>query len=297
MITEAVNNTVPLTVRPAPQHVAEPSIGALLLEAGKITAEDAERVLRHQKERGLRFGEAAVELKICNDEDIRQVLARQFQYPYLQAGEGNYPPFLVAAYSPFTPEVESLRNLRSQLMLRWFETGRRGLAVIGLGEDGGAASRLTSNLAVVFSQLGEQTLVVDGNLRNPSQHSTFNLTARQGLSDILAQRGSEETVRRIEDFLNLSVLPAGTTPPNPQELLNRSLFNDLNSALSARFDVVLYDTPPVALGSDGYTIASRVGGAVLVARKNKARLNELRDAAAMLKQNGAAVVGTVLVEG
>ena len=78
---------------------ADSSIGCLLLEAGKLTAENAERVLRMQKELGIRFGEAAQRMGLVNEADIAQVLARQFDYPYLQPGEGNCSPHLVASRS------------------------------------------------------------------------------------------------------------------------------------------------------------------------------------------------------
>lgn len=280
------------SIRPA----ADRSMGMLLLEAGKITAEDADRVTRHQALRGIRFGEAAVELKVVGHEDVRQVLAKQFQYPYLREGEAAFPEHLVAAYQPFSPAVESLRDLRSQLVLRWFGTGRRALAVIGVGTDGRAASQLTSNLAVVFSQLGEQTLVMDCNLRAPVQHDTFRVDGRQGLSDVLAQRDSGETVRRIEPFPNLSVLPSGTPPPNPLELLNRPAFRALCDDLSARYDVVLCEAPPTGAGTDCFAVAARVGGAVLVAHKDATRHADLRAATARLRQNGVVLVGSVLAE-
>lgn len=276
--------------------IAERSIGMLLLEAGKISAEDAERVIRHQKERGVRFGDAALELGILEPEDIRQVLARQFHYPYLRKGEADFPAQLIAAYEPFSPEVEALRALRSQLMLRWFDTGRRALAMIGVGADGMAASLLTSNLAVVFSQLGEQTLVMDCNLRSPRQHDTFRLPGRQGLSDVLAQRASGDPICRVPHFVDLSILPSGTEAPNPLELLNRSSFQTLCAEVTSRYDVVLCETPPTGAGTDCFTVAARAGGAVLVATKDVTRQADLRAAARQLAQNGVTLVGTVLAQ-
>src|SRR5471032_2598092 len=123
------------------------SIGGLLLESGKITPENAERVLRMQKELGIRFGEAAQRLGLITEADIQQVLARQFDYPYLQAGQGNYSPRLLAAYQPFSPQVEALRAIRSQLMLRWFARGRKSLVILGV-DGGDGASLFAANLAV-----------------------------------------------------------------------------------------------------------------------------------------------------
>lgn len=274
---------------------ADSSIGGLLLESGKITPENAERVLRMQKELGIRFGEAALRLGLITEADIQQVLARQFDYPYLQIGEAKYSEKLVAAYQPFTPQVEALRAVRSQLMLRWFARGRKSLVVLGI-DSGDGASLFAANLSVVFSQLGESTLLVDANLRSPSQHTIFDLKSRQGLSDMLAGRAELDAVAKVESFVSLSVLAAGTLPPNPQELLSRSSFGQLNSKLESHYDVVLYDTPAFNSGADAIAVIARAGGVLLVARKNH---TQLADISAMMEQVancGAEVVGSVLVD-
>jgi chain length determinant protein tyrosine kinase EpsG len=267
----------------------------LLLESGKITPESAERVLRMQKELGIRFGEAAQRLGLITEADIQQVLARQFDYPYLQPGEAKYPDTLVAAYQPFSHQVEILRAVRSQLMLRWFARGRRGLAVVGLNS-GDGVSLFTANLGVVFSQLGERTLLVDANLRRPHQSTVFDLKTPQGLSDMLAGRAQLDAIQKIPSFVDLSVLAAGTVPPNPQELLSRNVFAELHVQLEANFDVVLYDAAAYALGSDALEIARRVGGALVVVRKNHTSQPALQAMVEQLTRGGAEVVGTVLID-
>lgn len=286
-------------IAPHPQAAAAPaggpSIGGLLLESGKITPENAERVLRMQKELGIRFGEAAQRLGLITEADIEEVLARQFDYPYLQHGTGAFSDKLIAAYQPFGPQVETLRAIRSQLMLRWFARGRKALVVVSVNPDDNAAI-FAANLAVVFSQLGEQTLLVDANLRTPHQQEVFGLKGRQGLSDVLAGRADLDAIARIDSFVALSVMSAGTLPPNPQELLSRTSFNVLNEQIGSRYDVVLYDVAPFASGSDALAIASRVGGVLLVARNNHTGLAELAAFAEQLERNGVEIVGSVLQE-
>ncbi len=271
------------------------SIGGLLLESGKITPENAERVLRMQKELGIRFGEAAQRMGLIDEADIQHVLARQFDYPYLRAGEGNCSPHLVAAYDPFSPQVETLRAVRSQLMLRWFNRGHKSLTVVGV-EPGDGASLFAANLAVVFSQLGERTLLVDANLRTPSQHDVFSIKGRQGLSDVLAERADLGVIHHVESFVDLSVMTAGTLPPNPQELLSRRRFATLTSELEARYDVTLYDVAAATRGLDALVLAARSGGVLIVARKNKTHLGDINVLAEQVEQNGAQVVGSVLVD-
>ncbi|WP_230538421.1 chain length determinant protein tyrosine kinase EpsG [Janthinobacterium sp. FW305-129] len=284
-----LNNTAPLV------RGADSSIGGLLLESGKITPENAERVLRMQKELGIRFGEAALRLGLITEADIEQVLARQFDYPYLQPGAGKYPQELVAAYQPFSHQVETLRAVRSQLMLRWFARGSKSLVVLGM-EPGDGASLFAANLAVVFSQLGEHTLLVDANLRAPRQHEIFDLKTRQGLSDVLAGRAELDIIAKVESFVALSVLAAGTLPPNPQELLSRTSFVTLNKQLESRYDVVLYDVPAYATGSDALAVAARAGGVLLVARKNKTPMAEVAAMSEQMTHSGAQVVGSVMVD-
>jgi protein-tyrosine kinase len=271
------------------------SIGALLLAARKITPENADQVLRMQKETGMRFGEAAQRLGLVTDADIAQVLARQFDYSYLEPGKGPFPEELVAAYQPFSPQVETLRAVRSQLLLKYFAGHRKSLVVLGVSS-GDGASLFAANLAVVFSQLGQRTLLVDANLRKPRQHEIFALKGRQGLSDVLAGRSGLDVVSKIEEFVDLSVLGAGTLPPNPQELLSRGTFGALNAQLESQYDVVLYDVPSVELGSDALMAAARSGGALLVVRRDKTALADVALLREQVERSGADVVGAVMVD-
>ncbi|WP_305821847.1 chain length determinant protein tyrosine kinase EpsG [Massilia brevitalea] len=280
---------------PLPVDPLDSSMGALLVDAGKLTLEGAERALRMQKDLGIRFGEAAVRLGLVSEDDVQEALARQFAYPYLPKGQANLSPRLVAAYEPFSPQVESLRAIRSQLMLRWFARGHRALAVLGADPEDGAAL-FAANLAVVFSQLGEQTLLVDANLRAPRQHEVFGLRARQGLSDLLAGRADLDVVLRVGGFVDLSVLPAGTLPPNPQELLSRDTFRTLDASLASRYDVVLYDLAPFGAGADALAVAARAGGVLLAVHKDHTRVAQLARMAEQLAEAGAEVVGAVVME-
>jgi protein-tyrosine kinase len=290
-----MNQAIP-PVSVLPLHAArESSMGRILLDMGKIKPEDAERILRQQKEKGMRFGEAAQSLGLITDADIQQVLARQFDYPYLQPGQGNFAPELVAAYQPFSEQVETLRAIRSQLMLRWFANGRKTLAIASVNP-GEGASLFAANLAVVFSQLGEHTLLVDANLRKPRQQQIFNLPGKQGLSDILAGRAELDAIAKVDSFVDLSVLQAGTLPPNPQELVSRSSFGEVTNNVTNLFDVVIYDVSAFSAGADALAIAARAGGVLLVVRKNMTSLADISAVADQLGRVGAEVVGSVMVD-
>jgi protein-tyrosine kinase len=268
-------------------------IGRLLIQLGKISFEDTDKILRAQQEHGLLFGDAALKLGLIREADISQVLALQFNYPYLQPGQGNYSEDLVAAYQPFSKQVEALRALRSQLMVRWFNEGYKSLAIVSPNA-GEGVSYLAANLAVMFSQLGERTLLVDANMRDPRQHKMFNLKDNRGLSDIIAGRAGLEVVSKIEFFEDLSVLGAGTIPPNPQELLNRARFTHFINYSSSKFDVIIVDASPANTSADAQVTVAHCGGALLVSRLNHTRLADITEVRNQIAVTGARVVGAVI---
>jgi len=271
------------------------SIGAILIDTGRLSAENAERILRVQKEQGTRFGDAAIKLGLLTEDDVRFALSSQFDYPYLPAGDNSVSHELVAAYKPFSPVVEQLRALRSQLMLRWFDTEaqRKMLAIISPGVAEGR-SFIAANLAIVFSQLGERTLLIDANLRAPRQHDLFRLGHSAGLSGMLAGRAIAEAVVRVPSLLGLSVLPAGVVPPNPQELLGRPAFIDTLQSISRDFDVIIIDTPAGEKYADAQTISVRAGAALMLSRNNRTSLKDVVQLSRSIQQSGTTVIGSIL---
>ena len=268
-------------------------IGRMLIQQGKISIEDTEKIIRAQEKDGLQFGDAAIKLGLITEADVRQVLALQFNYPYLQPGQGSYSEELVAAYQPFSQQVEALRALRSQLMMRWFNESNKALAIVSANA-GEGGSYLAANLAVMFSQLGERTLLVDANMRDPRQHVIFNLKENRGLSDIIAGRAGLDVVSHVEHFEDLSVVGAGTIPPNPQELLSRASFSYFMNQAANQYDVVLVDTPPATGSADAQAIVTRCGGALLVSRLNRTRLADITEVRNQIAVTGALVVGAVI---
>lgn len=275
------------------------SIGAILIDSGRLSPEDAEAVLRLQKERGLRFGDAAIALGLVGPEDIQHALSCQYDYPYLPSGDRRIDADVIAAFQPYSPVVEQLRVLRSQLMLRWYDplAESKTLAVVSPANREGR-SFTAANLAVVFSQLGEHTLLIDADLRNPHQHELFRLPAQFGLSSVLSDRCRlDQALVRIDGLRALSVLPAGPKPPNPQELLGRVTFSALISQVQAQFDVVIIDTPAAAASADALTVAARCKSALVVARRDATGARALRRMASAMQQTGVRLVGSVMNKG
>jgi len=270
-------------------------IGGILIDAGRLKLEDAERILHLQREQGLLFGDAALKLGLLTEADIQFALSRQFNFPYLVRGESKVSEDLIAAYARAGPQLEALRALRSQLMLRWFDNDptRKALAIVS-GERREGRSYIAANLAVVFSQLGQHTLLIDADMRNPSQHNLFGIDNSGGLSEALSGRGGPVTIRHISGLPELWVLPSGASPPNPLELLARPRFPQLLAELGQKFDVILLDSPAATDYADAQTLAVRAGAALIVARKNATRMWQVRGVSDSVAQGNATIVGTVL---
>jgi protein-tyrosine kinase len=296
MLPKHTDNVLPMdsVSRPAGMTTGR-AIGAILIDEGKLTAPDAEQVLKRQRELGWRFGEAAIELNLITDADLREALAKQYEFPYLVSGPEGVSKELIAAWDPFHPVVEELRGVRTQLLVRWFNpgAGRRTLAVTSPSA-GEGRSFVTANLAVVFSQLGQRTLVIDADFRAPRQQVIFNVSDRFGLSSVLSGRSDLSAAGPVAGLTGLAVLPAGPLPPNPLELLSRASFAALLTRAQAEYDVILIDTPPVTEYADACVVTFRAGDALMLSRKDRTRLADTERAMRELSDASARVVGTLV---
>ncbi len=271
------------------------SIGDILVLSGRLKTADIARIVRHQDAESLAFGEAAVSLNILTQQDIDYALAKQFDYAYLASPDIRLSEELVAAYKPFSKVGENLRAVRSQLLLRWFNQDklRKFLAIVSPAK-GDGRSFIAANLAVMFAQQGQRTLLIDANLRNPRQEQLFKLGKSKGLSVYLSGRANLEVIQTVPGINNLSVIVAGPSAPNPQELLGRKTFKQLMNDVANNFDIVLIDTPAANEYSDAEIIASQVGAAMLVARENVSLMSQTTNIINRLQDNGVTVVGSIL---
>jgi protein-tyrosine kinase len=279
-------------------HNAGRSIGAILVDAGRLSAQDAEQIIRLQSEGGLRFGEAGLQLGLITEGDILFALSLQFNHPYLHPGPRlSLSEQLVAAYRPFSSEGEQIRTLRSQLQMRWFDEQRtnRSLTVISPDRSEGR-SYIAANLAIAFAQVGERTLLIDGDMRSPRQHRLFKLDNERGLSRLLAGRVDDRVVNFINGLPGLGVLTAGPLPPNAMELLSRHGFEEILAKSMASFDVVIIDTPAASAGPDAQLLSRVAGGALAVARTNQTKNTLFRRMVDEMSNTGTHIVGSVLLD-
>ncbi len=275
------------------------SIGDILVATGRLSSADSSVIMEYQRQHQIQFGDAALALKLLTKDDIDFALARQFDYTYLGQEDTSLSPDLVAAYKPFGAICENLRAVRSQLMLRWFNTDplRKVLAIVSPAK-GDGRSFISANLAIVFAQQGQRTLLLDADLRTApgtGQKVLFKLGKSAGLSGILAGRAALEVAASpVPSLPGLTVLPTGAVPPNPQELLGRPEFGQLLGSVAQRFDVIIIDTPAGGDYADAEIIAARAGAGVMLARKNKSLLPDVTRLAGRLQEGGVTLVGSVL---
>jgi protein-tyrosine kinase len=278
--------------------VAKRSLGTILIECGKLTAENADYILGVQgKQGGVRFGEAARMLGLLTDDDIQFALARQYGYPCLRPDESDISEELVAAYQPRSQQVEALRALRSQLIQRCLgqEGTTKSIAIVSPGRREGR-SCLAANLAVVFSQLGQSTLLIDADMRHGRQHQLFDVDNSAGLSSVLSGRIETAPVAQLTDLAALSILPVGPLPPNPQELLGGINFLNLLDKFSTTFDVVIIDTPAAVDYADAQMISALAGGALMLVRQDHTNVKDANGLREQMRQFNVSVIGAVLSE-
>ncbi len=279
---------------PKAPTLVDTRLGELLQNDGTLTEHDIKVILAAQRDSGDRFGEVASRLGLASEQDVRRALARQIEFPVLRPGESDLSPLLIAAYQPYSRRAEELRTLRSELMLRWFGRNNRVLAVIE-PRPGNGCSVLAANLAVAFAQLGERTLLIDANLRTPSQHVLFGVASQYGLVDCIKGGESIESVlTQVPGFSSLSLLCAGDRPPNPQELLGRVSFGYFMETALVRFDVVIVDTPPLRECADAQLVASRARGAILAIKRHNTRLADVVRVKAQLESAEVSLLGAVI---
>lgn len=204
---------------------------------------------------------------------------------------------LVALERQFDAPAESFRVLRTHIMARHVEEGRRALAVCAASPEVGCTF-VSTNLAVALSQIGVNTLLIDGNIRTPGVGNYFQPSSPVvGLAECLSP-GASEYANYIEaDVLpNLSIMFSGAIPPNPQELLASERFVDLMSFCLRDYDMTIVDTPPANSCADVNRISSVVGYSLVVARRHRTFVNDLKVLVRQLESDRAMVVGSVLTD-
>ena len=281
-------------------RVVDRSIGDFLRERLKLTDAQIDDILRYQREHHLRFGDAAIALRLGSGADVVWALSRQFHYPYaVESDAAELNRELTVAIDPFSEEAEIFRDIRSQLLMSVMAPEQRtaALAVVSPGI-GDGKSFFAANMAVSFSQVGGRTLLIDADMRTPRQHELFGVPNGMGLSNILAGRADADTevIQQTAALPNFFLLAAGAIPPNPLELIQRPAFSLLMQELRSKFDHVVVDTPAASHGADCRVLAAKCGAALVIGRRDASRITAMHKLLSQLGKSQTKLAGVMINE-
>jgi chain length determinant protein tyrosine kinase EpsG len=282
---------------PSGQH--RDPVGETLVDAGLIKVADVEKIADIAAKRGIRFGQAAVESGYVSEPELAVALAQRQHYPLLDKGANAVAREVIAAFDKDHPFMDDLRVLRSQIKARFLKSGidaRRVIAVVS--QDRGEGKSFTAaNLAVSFAQLGERTLLIDGDMRNGRLHALFNVANDVGLTNVLASENDPmDVLKPVPGLENLTVIPSGPEVASPSDLLARDTMTYLLDIFARAFDIIIVDTPNASGKPDASLIVASTKGYVIVARENKSLISAVEKLATTMNSLDATLIGSVLVK-
>ena len=201
---------------------------------------------------------------------------------------------LITITNPRSPISEAYRTLRTNLEFTSLDKPIRSMVVTSAAPEEGKSTTL-ANLAVAVAQSGRKVILVDCDLRRPALHQIFDARSAPGFTDmmrddaLMSQPPLQETA-----VPNLYLLPSGTLPPNPAELLGSRRMSEVIAALQQHAEMVLFDAPPVIAVTDAAVLASKVDAVLLVVSAGKTKREHAKKAKALLDKVNAHLIGTVL---
>lgn len=200
---------------------------------------------------------------------------------------------LYVKFYPNSVIAEAFRSLRTNLVLTNIDKGLHSI-VITSAERGEGKSTVCANLAVIMAQAEKKVLLIDCDLRLPSQDKLFNLPRNGGLTSIIGHLKDEGELIFEESLPGLTVIGSGPPPPNPSEFLGSARFRSFLRRAEKHYDMVIIDAPPIGLVTDAAILSSLVDGTALVLDAQYGHRNVAIRAKAALDQVNANVIGVVL---
>jgi capsular exopolysaccharide synthesis family protein len=179
---------------------------------------------------------------------------------------------------------ESYKTLRTAVLLSSGSEPPRNILVTSMAPEEGKT--VTSvNLAATIARSGYSVLLIDSDLRKPRIHSLFGMNNLSGLSTYLAGATQDITTVFKNPMINLTVVPSGPTPPNPSELLGSNRMNELLNILNEKFDLIIWDSPPMMTVTDSLILNRVLDGTIIVTRSGKTTYDIVRRGLKLLQGN------------
>ncbi|MBR2929891.1 MAG: CpsD/CapB family tyrosine-protein kinase [Clostridia bacterium] len=190
---------------------------------------------------------------------------------------------------------EAYKLLRTNLSFSLPEEGKCRIIGITSSIRGEGKSTTSVNLSYALAQTGKRVLLVDADLRLPSIAKKLDIPGTPGVTDMLIMaEGSEGAIRRMPDVDCWHVIPAGSIPPNPTEILGSSKMADFIGELSGQYDYIIVDFPPVNIVSDALVASSMLDGILVVVRSEYSSRRELSKCVKHLELSGVKILGFVI---
>ena len=239
--------------------------------------------------------------KIRSPESLQQVLDTTFlgavpTIPQQHEENGRFDSQLITANNPRHPISEAYRIIRTNLQFSNIDAANDTLLITSPGPSGGKSTTV-ANLAITMAQTSRSVLVVDADLRKPTQHHLFELQYAKGLSDaLLNPTDCPLQYTYPVGVPNLHLMPSGVIPPNPAELLGSQRMQELILQLEKHFDVVIFDTPPLLAVSDSAILANRIKNTILVVNAKRTTQSSLMQATSALDKVNGCLLGIIMNE-
>lgn len=195
---------------------------------------------------------------------------------------------------PRSIEAESYRKLRTNIQYSSIDKDIKSIVVTSAGPKEGK-STVSANLALSFAQNGKNVIIIDCDLRKPSIHRKFNISNLCGLSDVMI--GKETLDKAIQKYKsNVHILTSGKIPPNPAEMISSTAMSNLLKELKEEYDIVIIDSPPLDVVTDGQILSTKVDGTIIVLKSEESKIESVKEAKNLLSKVGANIIGLVMNE-
>jgi protein-tyrosine kinase len=293
----------------------EKELRAVLISHFHLSSETVDKIHAAMLPTDASFADAAMRLGHVTHQDIAEALIRARQTLgaeetglvetairkisldrriVVRHGESVKPgEKLILAHDPYNPRSERIRALRTELLL--LNEGTRGANIVPVlspcSTEG--RSQLAAELALSFAQLGRRTLLVDADMRKPSQHALFGSINDNGLSRSISL-GEKPYFHPVVGPPNMHLLTSGPIPPNPLELLSDGRFEKLLSEWRNNYEFIVLDTPPVSLYADALAVATLAARVLLLSRSQHTPYKETRSMLRRLETTQSQILGAVL---
>lgn len=201
---------------------------------------------------------------------------------------------LITLTDPRSPAAEAFRRLRTNIMFGAATQALHTLALTSAANADGK-SLAVANLAVTFAQAGNKTILVDCDLRKPSQHEIWGVDNQRGLSTLMTEDVALSNPPLIQTSIpNLQLLTSGVLPPVPADVLSSPRMNEIIGVLKARAHYILFDSPPILAATDAALLGAKVDGTLIVVRAGHTRRDQLERARSELERVNVRVLGAML---